>query len=86
MGRNQNSIQYGSNYEMAQEIILRAGIEVAGDLTVTQKKKWKITSKVNDRRCPTEPMISLVANDKAEYTLRYVVDYKKEGLKNYIVF
>jgi hypothetical protein len=41
MGRNQNSIQYGSNYEMAQEIILSAGIEVAGDLTVTSKEKME---------------------------------------------
>jgi hypothetical protein len=69
---------------MAQEIILRAGIEVAGDY-LTQKKN-KITKK--NVRDETEPMISLVANDNwAEYTLRYVVDYKKKrDYKNYIVF
>lgn len=72
-------IQYGSNYELAQEIILNAGIEVAGDLTVTSKEKWKsLQYKYRLEDAQTEPMISLVANDNwAEYTLRYVVDYKK---------
>lgn len=72
-------IQYGSNYEMAQEIILRAGVEVAGDLTVTSKQKWKsLQFKYRLEDAKTEPMISLIANDNwAEYTLRYVVDYKR---------
>jgi small-conductance mechanosensitive channel len=72
-------IQYGSNYEMAQKIILSAGVAVAGDLTVTSKEKWKsLQRKYRLEDAQTEPMISLVANDNwAEYTLRYVVDYKK---------
>jgi small-conductance mechanosensitive channel len=72
-------IQYGSNYEMAKEIILKAGIEVAGDLTVTSKEKWKsLQFKYRLEDAQTEPMISLIANDNwAEYTLRYVVDYKR---------
>jgi small-conductance mechanosensitive channel len=72
-------IQYGSNYEMAQKIILSAGIEVAGDLTLASKEKWKsLQKKYRLEDAQTEPMISLVANDNwAEYTLRYVVDYKK---------
>jgi small-conductance mechanosensitive channel len=72
-------IQYGSNYEMAKKIILDAGIEVAGDLTVTSKEKWKsLQFKYRLEDAQTEPMISLVANDNwAEYTLRYVVGYKR---------
>lgn len=72
-------IQYGSNYEMAKEIILRAGVEVAGDLTATSKEKWKsLQFKYRLEDAKTEPMISLIANDNwAEYTLRYVVDYKR---------
>lgn len=72
-------IQYGSNYEMAREIILTVGIEVAGDLSVTSKEKWKsLQYKYRLEDAQTEPMISLVANDNwTEYTLRYVVDYKK---------
>lgn len=81
-------IQYGSNYELAQEIILNAGIEVAGDLTVTSKEKWKsLQYKYRLEDAQTEPMISLVANDNwAEYTLRYVVDYKKRRKTKTILF
>jgi small-conductance mechanosensitive channel len=81
-------IQYGSNYELAQEIILNTGIEVAGDLTVTSKEKWKsLQYKYRLEDAQTEPMISLVANDNwAEYTLRYVVDYKKRRKTKTILF
>lgn len=72
-------IQYGSNYDMAKELILNIGIEVAGDLTNTSKEKWhSLQNKYRLEDAQTEPMISLVANDNwAEYTLRYVVGYKK---------
>jgi small-conductance mechanosensitive channel len=81
-------IQYGSNYELAKEIILRAGVAVAGDLTVTSKEKWKsLQKKYRLEDAQTEPMISLVANDNwAEYTLRYVVDYKKRRTTKTILF
>ncbi len=72
-------IQYGSNYDIAKELILNIGIEVAGDLTNTSKEKWQsLQNKYRLEDAQTEPMISLVANDNwAEYTLRYVVGYKK---------
>jgi small-conductance mechanosensitive channel len=81
-------IQYGSNYEMAQEIILSAGIAVAGDLTVTSKEKWKsLQKKYRLEDAQTAPMISLITNDNwAEYTLRYVVDYKKRRTTKTILF
>jgi small-conductance mechanosensitive channel len=81
-------IQYGSNYEMAKEIILNAGIETAGDLTLTSKEKWKsLQLKYRLEDAQTEPMISLIANDNwAEYTLRYVVDYKKRRTTKTILF
>ncbi|UQD57166.1 mechanosensitive ion channel family protein [Flavobacterium sp. K5-23] len=81
-------IQYGSNYDKAKEIILNAGIEVAGDLTVRSKEKWKILqNKYRLEDAQTEPMVSLVANDNwAEYTLRYVVGYKKRRLTKTALF
>ena len=33
-------IMYGSNYELAKSIILKAGEEVAGDLTERSREKW----------------------------------------------
>ncbi|WP_369764844.1 mechanosensitive ion channel family protein [Flavobacterium sp. WC2429] len=81
-------IQYGSNYDKAQEIILNVGIEVAGDLTNTSKEKWKkLQNKYRLEDAQTEPMISLVANDNwAEYTLRYVVGYKKRRFTKTALF
>ena len=72
-------IQYGSDYEKAKEIILKAGVDVAGDLTVRSKQKWtSLQNKYRLEDAQTEPMISLIANDNwAEYTLRYVVGYKR---------
>jgi small-conductance mechanosensitive channel len=72
-------IQYGSDYEKAKEIILKVGVEVAGDLTIKSKQKWtSLQNKYRLEDAQTEPMISLIANDNwAEYTLRYVVGYKR---------
>ncbi|MEZ4822502.1 MAG: hypothetical protein R2942_08810 [Ignavibacteria bacterium] len=47
--------------------------------TESKKAKWKdLQMKYRLEDAQTEPMISLIANDNwVEYTLRYVVDYKK---------
>jgi hypothetical protein len=73
-------VQYGSNYELAKSIILEAGI--AAVEYVQSKEKWKtLQSKYRLEDAQTEPMFSLIANDNwAEYTLRYVVGYKKRRL------
>lgn len=72
-------IQYGSNYEKAKEIFEQVGELIAGDLTLQSRKKWTSLQKkyrLEDAR--TEPMVSLTANDNwVEFTLRYVVSYKK---------
>ncbi|NKI27597.1 mechanosensitive ion channel [Arenibacter sp. 6A1] len=72
-------IQYGSNYELAQEIFEQVGNEVAGNLTEESKEEWTVLQKkyrLEDAQ--TEAMVSLIANDNwVEYTLRYIVNYKK---------
>ncbi len=71
-------IQYGSNYDKVTAICLAVGKEVAGDLTVQSKEKWRVLeSKYRLEDAQTEPMVSLIANDNwVEYTLRFVVSYK----------
>lgn len=72
-------IQYGSNYDKTKEILEKAGVEIAGDLTQQSREKWiemQIKYRLEDAQ--TEPMVSLIANDNwVEFTLRYVVSYKK---------
>lgn len=72
-------IQYGSNYDKAKEIFLKVGNEVAGDISSESKKLWnELKSKYRLEEAQSEPMISLIANDNwVEFTLRYVVNYKK---------
>jgi small-conductance mechanosensitive channel len=73
------AIQYGSNYDQTKELLLAVGKEVAGDLSVQSKAKWsELQAKYRLEDAQTEPMVSLVANDNwVEFTLRYVVDYKR---------
>lgn len=72
-------IQYGSNYDKAKQLLEQAGLEIAGDLTTRSREKWvELQNKYRLEDAQTEPMVSLIANDNwVEYTLRYVVSYKK---------
>lgn len=81
-------IQYGSNYEIAQDIIMNAGNSIAEELTEASKQQWhSLQNKYRLEEAQTEPMVSLVANDNwAEYTLRYVVGYKKRRATKTVLF
>ncbi|WP_299247866.1 mechanosensitive ion channel domain-containing protein [uncultured Cytophaga sp.] len=72
-------IQYGSNYEKATTIFEEVGKEIAGDLSIQSKEEWShLQNKYRLEEAQTEPMVSLIANDNwVEYTLRFVVGYKK---------
>ena len=72
-------IQYGSNYEKTKIILEKIGVEVAGDLTQKSQEKWqKMQQKYLLEEAQTKPMVSLIANDNwVEFTLRYVVSYKR---------
>ncbi|GAB4221006.1 MAG: mechanosensitive ion channel [Spirochaetota bacterium] len=75
-------IQYGSNYAKAKEIILSIAIKVVTDLPEKTKKQWEhLQQKYRLENAQTEPMVSIVANDNwVEYTLRYIVDYRKRRI------
>ncbi len=75
-------IQYGSNYVKAKEMFLNIGKEVAGNISDESKVKWELLqNKYRLEDAQTEPMVSLIANDNwVEFTLRYIVSYKKRRL------
>jgi small-conductance mechanosensitive channel len=72
-------IQYGSNYKKTNEILLKVGKEIAGDLSQKSREQWNVLQKkyrLEDAQ--TEPIVSLIANDNwVEFTLRYIVNYKR---------
>ncbi|WP_445725582.1 mechanosensitive ion channel family protein [Flavobacterium sp.] len=81
-------IQYGSNYDLANEILEQVGKDVAGDLSQLSLEKWKsLQNKYRLEEAQTDPMVSLIANDNwVEYTLRYIVNYKKRRITKTTLF
>ncbi len=75
-------VQYGSDYAEAKQIIETAAKSVTSDIGQRSEKKWKdLQNKYRLEEASTEPMVSIVANDNwVEFTLRYVVNYKKRRL------
>ena len=72
-------VKYGSDQRLVRDILQPVLDEIVGDYAVWAKETWKEMVKkykIEDER--VEPMITMTANDNwMEFTLRYVVDYKK---------
>ncbi len=75
-------VKYGSDHRMAREILHRVAGEVVGEYSLAAATAWKdMVSKYMIENASVEPMVTLVANDNwIEFTLRYVIDYKKRRL------
>ena len=72
-------VKYGSDQRLVREILQRVLAETVGDYAAWAKETWKEMVKkyrIEDER--VEPMVTMMANDNwMEFTVRYVVDYKK---------
>lgn len=75
-------VRYGSDQKLAKKIFSEALAEVTSEFSAASKSVWtqmKHRYLLEDAR--VDPMVTMVANDNwVEYTLRYVVDYKKRRL------
>ena len=72
-------VKYGSDHRLAREIILAAANKSVGEYVEPAQNEWKkMTRKFAVENAIIEPMVFLIANDNwMEFTLRYVVDFKK---------
>lgn len=81
-------VQYGSDYDLATKILNEIGNEHLGQLPKESHDNWvhlQRTYRLEDAQ--TEPMVSLIANDNwVEFTLRYVVPFKKRRVTKTILF
>ena len=72
-------IQYGSDYELAKSLLEKIANDHVAKNAEEGKRVWNLMVKkylIEDARL--EPMVRMIANDNwVEYTLRYVVDYKR---------
>lgn len=81
-------IRYGSDRQLARNIMMKVANEVVAEYTEDAAEEWKHMFRrfrVEDAR--VEPMVTLTVNDNwIEYTLRYVVDYKKRRTTKDLIF
>ncbi len=72
-------IKYGSDWQMAREMLRRVVEEVVGDYAARSKDSWKgVVKKYLIEEARIEPMITMRADENwIEFTARYIVDYKQ---------
>jgi len=81
-------IKYGCDYKLARELFTKIADEITGEYTAAGRIAWKeMVDKYLIEDARVEPMIFLIANDNwMEFTVRYVVDYKKRRITKDLLF
>ncbi len=72
-------IKYGSDRKLAREIMQKITLELVGEYIPQAQQAWKeMTKHYLIENASIAPIVTLIANDNwLEYTIRYVVDFKK---------
>jgi len=72
-------VKYGSDIQMVRSILLQTAEEEVGKYTQPAQARWKeMYKKYRLEHESVDPIVYLIANDNwLEFTLRYIVDYKK---------
>ena len=72
-------VKYGSDYRLAREILERITNELTKDYVPIAREAWKeVMELFLIEEESVKPVVTIVANDNwMEFTVRYVVDYKK---------
>ena len=81
-------IKYGSDHTLARKIIQDAAQKVVSEYVAFAHQTWQnIMRKYTIEDASVEPIVTLVANDNwMEFTLRYVVDFKKRRSTKDLLF
>ncbi|PKN76788.1 MAG: transporter [Deltaproteobacteria bacterium HGW-Deltaproteobacteria-10] len=81
-------VKFGCDYRIAKDIFYKVAVEVAGEYAQQAKSAWKeMVNKYMIEDARVEPMVTLVVTDNwMEFTIRYVVDYKKRRITKDILF
>lgn len=71
-------VKFGSDYKLARHIINQAAENTVGNYAEETQQHWDtMVRKFRIENATTRPMVTLAVNDNwAEFTLRYVVEYK----------
>jgi small-conductance mechanosensitive channel len=81
-------VKYGSDRHLTREILQKVADEVIGEYVLQAKAQWEhMVHKYLIEDARIEPAVTLIANDNwMEFTLRYIVDYKKRRGKKDLIF
>ncbi|HXD78554.1 MAG TPA: mechanosensitive ion channel domain-containing protein [Puia sp.] len=73
------SIQYNCNHKKTREVLTAIANEVCGNYSKQAQEGWQtLLRKYLIENARTEPMVTIMAKENwIEYTIRYMVDYKK---------
>ncbi len=72
-------IKYGSDIQMTRSILYQTAEEVVGEYSQPAQARWEeMYKKYHLEHESVDPVVTLTANDNwLEFTMRYIVDYKK---------
>ncbi len=75
-------VKYGSDFRLAEKILAEVANEIVGGYVKAAKDSWKVmVNKYLIEDAKIEPMVTLQLTDNwIEYSVRYVVDFKKRRL------
>jgi small-conductance mechanosensitive channel len=75
-------VRFGSDHEKARAIFYNVVIKVTEDFAKEATTTWAtMTNKYRVENAKTDPIVTLVVNDNwIEFTIRYVVDYKRRRI------
>ena len=80
-------IRYGSDIELAKEIIIKVASETLSNYTINSKDKWKdIVNKYYIEDAQLDPALAITLTDNwIQFNLRYIVDYKKRRFTKHLL-
>jgi len=81
-------VKYGSDHRLARQLLEKTAAEVVGDYVPQVSTTWsEMQRKYLLEEASIDPTVTLVANDNwLEYTVRYVVDFKRRRSTKDLLF
>ena len=72
-------VRYGSDVELAKEIIIKTASEILSKYTKSSKTQWKdVVNKYYIEDAQLDPTLAITLTDNwIQFNLRYIVDYRK---------
>lgn len=80
-------IKYGSDIELAKEIVIKTAIEILSEYTTKSKERWNtVVKKYYIEDAQLDPILAITLTDNwIQFNIRYIVDYKKRRITKHLL-